>query len=49
VASQDAPSPSQTPEKPMPTSCPPKIGLSPLAGVCSWLRIWPYQRPHSEV
>src|SRR5205085_11821198 len=49
VASISAPSSSQLPEKPMPTSWPPKIGFSPTAGVCSWLRIWPFQRPFSEV
>jgi hypothetical protein len=35
VASSSAPSSSQVPEKPMPTSWPPKIGFSPTAGVCS--------------
>ena len=31
-----------------PTSWPPKIGSS-LAGVCSWLRICPFQRPFAAV
>ena len=35
VASSSAPSLSQVPEKPMPTSWPPKMGFSPMAGVCS--------------
>jgi hypothetical protein len=37
------------PEKPMPTSWPPNTGFSPRAGVCSWFRICPFQRPFSEV
>src|SRR5207245_7941933 len=49
VASNSAPSSSQLPEKPMPTSWPPNTELLPLAGVCSWLRICPFQRPFSEV
>jgi hypothetical protein len=37
------------PEDPIPTSVPPKIGFAPLAGVCSWLSILPFQRASAEL